>query len=328
MPKAKSSLYKYLFIGIIFLCLFLIWHSLNKDYENFSERDKEHIQKIKKFNWWAEDPNNSETRPLFDILFKNHINKFNEIHIHSVFGELKEIHKNALRVQYSGEAKFNDPKLFDINIIPGDHSDENVLTIPYMLTPLLFRNVNLSIYTHPRKLQKPKTKFCLFAVSNANNNDRNNFFNLLGNYKKVDSCGKVFNNLGHSCPGKDHLSPEFFEFISDYKFMICFENSSVTHYLTEKLFNAYSSGTIPIYWGCPNIEEYVNLSSILYLKPNYTEKDLNKLIKTIIKLDNNDELYRKKYESVFFKDGRIPDMLNTDILQNKIDKMIDKKLRL
>ena len=324
MPRARKSLYKYIAIGIlIFLCILLIWYSVNKNYENFSE----HIQKIKKFNWWAEDSNNSETARLFNILFKNHTHKFDQIHIHSVFGELKELQKNNnLLVQYSGEAKYNDPKLFDINIIPGDHSDENVLTIPYMLTPLLFRNVNLSMYTHPRRLQKPKTKFCLFAVSNASNNDRNNFFTLLSKYKKVDSCGKVFNNLGYSCPGKDHLSPEFLEFISDYKFMICFENNSVKHYLTEKLFNAYSNGTIPIYWGCPNIEEYVNLSSILYLKPNYTDKDIKKLITTIITLDNNDELYRKKYESVFFKDGRVPDMLNTDILQNKVDKIIHKKL--
>ena len=38
--------------------------------------------------------------------------------------------------------------------------------------------------------------------------------------------------------------------------MICFENLKVDYYFTEKLINAYLGGCIPIYWGCPNIEEF------------------------------------------------------------------------
>jgi hypothetical protein len=110
--------------------------------------------------------------------------------------------------------------------------------------------------------------------------------------------------------------------------MICFENSSLPNYLTEKVYNAYSNGTIPIYWGCPNIEEYVNMSSILYLKPNYTNDDLAALIRNVIALDNDDELYRNKYESVFLKDGGIPDMMNTEILKRKIDGVIQNLPRL
>ena len=325
MPKGgkKTSLYKYLGIAFLcFICIYgiLIWkYATNKYFiEDFSEERK---GAIKKFNWWKEDE--TETTPLFDILFKKHAHKFDEIHIYSVFGELKQHKKeNTLRIQYSGESSFNDPELFHINIIPGDHSHKNVVNIPYMLTPILHRNVDLSIYTRKRRMQQPKTEFCLFAVSNSNNKDRNNFFHELSKYKKVDSCGKIFNNLGYSCPGNDHLSPEYLDFISKYKFMICFENTSLKHYLTEKLFNAYSNGTIPIYWGCPNVDEFVNLSSILYLKPDYRENDVKKLVKEIIALDNDDELYRKKYESIFFKDGRIPDMFNKDIIQTKIDTIL------
>jgi hypothetical protein len=279
--------------------------------------------KIRKFNWWDND--NNETNALFDSLLINQIYKFDEIHMYSVFGDsdlVVQRKPNILTIQYSGEVRYNNPELFDINIIPGIHANKNVITVPYMLTPLLYRNIDLNVLTKPRKLMNPKKKFCLFAVSNPNNEERNDFFHRLSEYKRVDSCGKVLNNLGHRCPGETHLSPEFFEFIADYKFMICFENSSLPNYLTEKVYNAYSNGTIPIYCGCPNIEEYVNLSSILYLKPNYTKEDLAALIRNIILLDNDDELYRNKYESVFFKDGRIPDMLNTEILKSKIDDVI------
>jgi hypothetical protein len=38
-------------------------------------------------------------------------------------------------------------------------------------------------------------------------------------------------------------------------FSICVENSSNRGYHTEKVIDAFLSKTIPIYWGCPNLEE-------------------------------------------------------------------------
>ena len=105
--------------------------------------------------------------------------------------------------------------------------------------------------------------------------------------------------------------------------MICFENTSMTNYITEKLLNAYTCGTIPIYWGCPNLGDYVNLDSILYLKADYTKADVKELISKIEKLDNDDELYKAKYESVFFKDEKIPDNSQLPIIRKKIDAILD-----
>jgi hypothetical protein len=137
----------------------------------------------------------------------------------------------------------------------------------------------------------------------------------------VDSCGKVMNNLGHNCPG-NHFSTEFHKFISKYKFMICFENESKKDYLTEKLYNAYQCGTIPIYWGCPNVSDYINMSAILYLKHDYTEDDVNSLIEEIALLDSDEALYKQKYESVFFKDGLIPDKLSISKIRDKVDDFL------
>lgn len=260
---------------------------------------------------------------LFAILFSDTKHMYKEIRVYSVFDTVHTFEKpnGVLTVQYSAEGVFNNPSNYDINIIPGKREQHNVLSMPYMAATMFVHNVDLHAFTRRRILQKQNqkhTKFCLFAVSSPVNPRRNEFFTSLTKYKPVDSCGKVFNNLGYSCPG-NHQSPDFHTFISQYKFMICFENSSLENYFTEKLLNAYKSNTIPIYWGCPNVGEYINLSSILYLPPNYTEEDVVNLIQEIERLDNDDELYRKKYESVFFKNGVVPD----DFLPEKIKEKIN-----
>ena len=38
----------------------------------------------------------------------------------------------------------------------------------------------------------------------------------------------------------------------------------------------------------------------------------------ILQLDADDTLYRRKYESVFFKDGRVPDLMNMETLREQV----------
>lgn len=45
--------------------------------------------------------------------------------------------------------------------------------------------------------------------------------------------------------------------LSKFKFCICFENCSHPGYLTEKIFDCFFAGTIPIYFGAPNIEKFI-----------------------------------------------------------------------
>lgn len=46
--------------------------------------------------------------------------------------------------------------------------------------------------------------------------------------------------------------------LSNYKFNICFENAQgYKGYITEKIFDAFRAGSIPIYFGCPNISEHI-----------------------------------------------------------------------
>ncbi|PIT83948.1 hypothetical protein COU37_05700 [Candidatus Micrarchaeota archaeon CG10_big_fil_rev_8_21_14_0_10_45_29] len=48
------------------------------------------------------------------------------------------------------------------------------------------------------------------------------------------------------------------EAMSGYRFCICYENQeNVPGYITEKIFDAFIAGCVPIYLGAPNIEKYV-----------------------------------------------------------------------
>jgi hypothetical protein len=258
--------------------------------------------KVKLLNWWdiTSPGTGTESLPFFKRLFDGCIDSFDEVQVYSMFPEIdsnigKETSKKILRVQFSGEPNFGNPDKFDINFVPGKHPTiSSVIPIPFASFFMYCNKIGTSQLVTTRKLNKQQSKFCLFSVSNPIGEDRNKFFQELSKYKPIDSCGKYLNNMGKQCPGSDYQSKEYVDFISDYKFMICFESKVNNNYLTEKLITAYISGTIPIYWGCPNLEEYANMDSILYLKNGYTQEDVKALIEDIKKLEKSERL--KKIE--------------------------------
>ncbi len=49
-----------------------------------------------------------------------------------------------------------------------------------------------------------------------------------------------------------------FEILSRYEFCLCFENMRMDGYMTEKLFDCLYAGCIPIYYGAPDVADYVD----------------------------------------------------------------------
>ena len=95
--------------------------------------------------------------------------------------------------------------------------------------------------------------------------------------------GKYNNNIGKTVKNK-------IEFLSSYKFSISMENSEGDGYTSEKIYDSFISGTIPIYFGNYMIDEYFNLKSFILIK---NEKDIFNKIEYIKKIDKDDELYKK-----------------------------------
>ena len=66
--------------------------------------------------------------------------------------------------------------------------------------------------------------------------------------------------------------------LQDYYFSIIVENTNQPNYFTEKLIDCLVVGTIPIYWGCPNILEFFNVDGFLTFN---TVEELEQIIKNI-----------------------------------------------
>lgn len=65
--------------------------------------------------------------------------------------------------------------------------------------------------------------------------------------------GRVFGG-----PVQDKVST-----LSDYRFSLCFENTRFPGYVTEKIFDCFFAGTIPVYLGAPDIDSYVPRDSFI-----------------------------------------------------------------
>ena len=52
-------------------------------------------------------------------------------------------------------------------------------------------------------------------------------------------------------------APDKLQTLRRYRFALCYENSRWRGYVTEKVFDCLRAGTVPIYWGAPDIQDVV-----------------------------------------------------------------------
>lgn len=142
-----------------------------------------------------------------------------------------------------------------------------------------------------------KTGFCSFVQRNPNCQKRNEFFHKLSQYKKVDSGGPLFNNIGRVLEYGEEAMRAKIEWLRNYKFNMAFENSSYPGYATEKLYEAYMGGTIPIYWGSTTVEVDFNPKAFLNWHDYGNDEDF---IKAIIEVDQDEERYKEMYMQPLF----------------------------
>lgn len=152
-------------------------------------------------------------------------------------------------------------------------------------------------------IKKFKDKFCSFVVKNGACEKRNYFFQRLNEYKRVDSAGPLFNNVGYILQRGDGAVEAKMKFLNDYKFNLCFENSSHAGYTTEKLYEAYMFGTVPIYWGSTTIECDFNPKAFLNWH-DYQDDDA--FMEAIIEVDTKPELYEQMYLEPLFNSWKEP----------------------
>ena len=147
-----------------------------------------------------------------------------------------------------------------------------------------------------------KRRFCAFMYS-IDYPHRIHYFKLFSKYRRVDSLGKSCKNMQIKTARINNLDitylDEAVEIYKKYKFVISIENKLDYGYNTEKLINPIIAGSIPIYWGDPEIFLYINKKRVIYALDYQSDEAL---LKKIIEIDNDDELYQEIInENVYLK---------------------------
>ncbi|WP_187841208.1 glycosyltransferase family 10 domain-containing protein [Helicobacter pylori] len=250
-------------------------------------------------NWWPLDKRESKGFRRFILYFilsqrytitlHQNPNEPSDLVFGSPIGSARKIlsYQNTKRVFYTGENEVPNFNLFDYAI----GFDELDFRDRYLRMPLYYASLHYkaesvndttapykikdnSLYTlknpsHHFKEKHPnlcavvngesdplKRGFASFVASNPNAPIRNAFYDALNSIEPVTGGGSVKNTLGYNVKNKS-------EFLSQYKFNLCFENTQGYGYVTEKIIDAYFSHTIPIYWGSPSVAKDFNPKSFV-----------------------------------------------------------------
>ena len=173
----------------------------------------------------------------------------------------------------------------------------------------------------PELALREKKKFCNFVQGNVfmpQTYMRTEFFKKLSRYKKVDSLGSFLNNAGYSINLYDIHDID--RHISQYKFSISFENTSCRGYTTEKIMNALLGGTIPIYWGDPQVGFDFNPKCFINCGSFDTFEEV---IEHVREVDANDRLWMDYYAQPVFENGHEPDHLKEAAIECFLSRIIE-----
>lgn len=190
----------------------------------------------------------------------------------------------------------------------------------WALVPFFYKKFDFNHIFNAHNIRHSKTKFCVFIHRNPSNNIRNTVFHELCKYKKVDSAGPLFNNIGYT------ISPDYdakLDFIKDYKFVFSFENSPHPGYVTEKIMDGFYVNSIPIYWGSATVDLDFNERSFIDAG---RFNSIQELIQSIVRIDNDDGLYNDMIAQPKFRHNMPPSEMVYDNFLNWFDAIVYNKI--
>ena len=117
----------------------------------------------------------------------------------------------------------------------------------------------------------------------------------------------------HRSPPWVDRSPMFERF----QYHIAVENSRCNNYFSEKLLDCFVSRTLPLYWGCPNLQEFFNMDGVLVFE---TYKDLMNLLTSL-----TPKFYQDHAPAI--EDNFQRSLAYCESWMHRIDLMIEKRLR-
>jgi len=147
--------------------------------------------------------------------------------------------------------------------------------------------------------------------------DKSKHVSIIASVKNDTEGHQLRHKLIKLCPQLDAWGSGYNKFdskldpLKDYMFSVAVMNSRVNNYFTEILTDCFALGTVPIFWGTPNIDNFFNIDGILQFKN----------IEEFSKIKISKELYKKMLPAVTDNFNRVQNYKSTDdlVAQTLID---------
>lgn len=181
-----------------------------------------------------------------------------------------------------------------------------------------------------------KTKLISTVVSSL--------YNMEGHKKRIDFIKYLEKeNIDIDIYGRDNLF-QFSRYVGElpyhnkndgilpYKYSFIAENCKMKNYFTEKLIDCILGETLCFYWGCPNVDDFIDSNAYIELDLN----DFEKSIHTILRCIKNDEWSRRidtirkekkkivEYYSFFPRIEGLIRLKNVDCRVVNLDRRVDR----
>lgn len=318
----------------------IIAKSNNKDVKIVSNKPTINVKLV---NTYEKDV----TLPIAQALDERYNVQLNDkdydIVIYSVFHDdrdrIKSLKEDSEKIKFFYTYEAALPNLNDYDLTLGfDHiNDPKYIRFPFYInrwkSKLTTENIKGNQRAELGTCKPNKPVFACFLVTNgglkmhwlSKTTDidgtvaRDSLFHKLSEYKKVESGGKHLNNIGRIVPHEETQ-----EWLGRCKFIIAYENQSYNGYITEKPFQAYFAGSVPIYYSSQSAVQDINKDAVIFA-PDF--KDEGEVVEYIKKVDQDDDLYCKIWNQNLITD---PDMAYdnyTAKIKQKIFEILDSKLK-
>ena len=190
----------------------------------------------------------------------------------------------------------------------------------------LMNNATTNAISNIMKHTLPKPKICVI-ISNPGGQDRNTFLDVLEKHFQVDYAGRYRNNV--PVIQAPFSSPEFLQFVGQYRCVLTMENSRGGAYITEKITHGLLAGTIPIYWGARDVGKYLNEDRFIHVR-NMNPEEMEQACQQIHTVMTDDDAYRTMVAQPIFRDAsgnavsHMP--INMDTLIKEMIRVLQNKI--
>ena len=260
---------------------------------------------------------------LFKLVFNEEIEigdfHDSDILLETIFDKKTFLYEKKWKYSFlfSGESRLNEYYKDYSCVLYGERNHDNIINVPLFI-PMMYCSKLTNKLTQNKIITNVPDKNVCTIISNPSGIERNYFLNELDKSIHIDYGGNYKTNI--PIVEAQYNTPEFIDFVSQYKFIVSMENSRGETYITEKILHGFNAGTIPIYWGSSRVCDYFNNERFLNLSDI---NDTSNIIQKIHEILNDDNKFLEIVNKPNFNNSKLE--LDINEIANSIKNLIFQK---